>query len=58
MIEVRNAYGFPIVERFKKAQQYAAEVRARKPGPHHCQACRMNEMLPAVQQITKNWSKE
>lgn len=58
MIETRNEYGFPVVDKVARAQAYAAEARQRNRLPCNCPTCRQMEMLPAVLQITKNWSKE
>ncbi len=49
MIEKRNAYGFPMLER---AQAMAAEVRARNfPPPCQCATCVSVRNLPAVLRI-------
>lgn len=58
MIETRNQYGFPVADRLERAKEYAAQARQRNRLPCNCPTCRQMEMLPAVLQITNNWSKE
>jgi hypothetical protein len=58
MIDIRNAWGFPILPRIERAKQYAAEVRERNKPACDCEACRLNEMLPAVKQIAESWSRK
>lgn len=56
--EIRNEYGFPVVDRFEAAKQYAAQAKERNKLPCNCAICREREMLPAVINITNNWSKQ
>jgi hypothetical protein len=58
MDDIRNAYGFPILYRVERAKQYAAEARERNKQGCPCDACRLNEMLPAVKQIAESWGKK
>lgn len=53
--ETRNEFGYPVADKLESAKQYAAAARERNQPPCPCDACRMNELLPAVQNIINNW---
>lgn len=54
MIETRNDYGFPVLER---AKALAAEVIARKAeAPCDCKECIKAQNLPAVQRLLAKWT--
>jgi hypothetical protein len=59
-LDLRNEYGFPVAlgmqARLDRAAKYAAEARERNQPPCNCEACRREALLPAVQNITENWS--
>lgn len=57
-LEQRNEYGFPVVSKLEKAKAYATAAKARNQPPCNCDTCRQIEMLPAVINITKNWSSK
>ncbi len=54
---IRNNFGFPVVDnRLQKAQQVAAEIRARNfPPPCDCKECVSARNLPAIQRILAKW---
>lgn len=59
VIEPRTMFGYPILpSKLDRAQQYAAEVRARNKPPCQCQVCREAETLPAVMNIVAAWKKQ
>jgi hypothetical protein len=62
MIDLRNAYGFPIAiamqARLDRAKQLAKEARERNPPICRCEACQRDALLPAVQRITEQWRRE
>lgn len=62
MNDERNAWGFPIAigmqAKVERATQYAAEARARNQPACNCETCRREALLPAVQNITTNWSSK
>ncbi len=41
--------------KWELARQYAAEARERNKPPCDCEACKRDEMLPAVLNIINNW---
>jgi hypothetical protein len=55
-----SIYNTPTPQRlkFERAKQYAAEVRERNKPACDCEACRLNEMLPAVKQIAESWGRK
>lgn len=58
MIDERNEYGFPVVHAdLERARQYAAEARERNKPACQCQTCRLQELEPAVMNITQNWKQ-
>lgn len=62
MNDIRNEWGFPIAvgmqARLDRAAKYAAEARERNTPPCNCDTCRREALLPAVQNITTNWSSK
>lgn len=59
MVEQRTMYGYPVMpDKVMKAQQYAAEARARNTPLCSCRTCQQQEKLPAVLNIINARSKQ
>lgn len=56
--DIRNQYGFPIVDKLQQAQQYAADVRERRQQVCTCETCQQEDRLAGVIQLTEKWSKQ
>jgi hypothetical protein len=52
MNEIRNQYGFPVMEKREWAQQYAAEARIRNEPECQCGPCVRERLLPVIQNMT------
>lgn len=55
MIDQRNQYGYPVIDKYEAARQYAAQAKERNAPKCDCATCREIELLPAVQRITQRW---
>lgn len=55
MIDIRNDYGFPVIDKFQAAKEYAFAARERNKPICDCDTCKQIELLPSVIQLVERW---